>query len=315
MKGYFIGMDVGGTYARLKICDPSGQILHSSEGKGGTISAMGVKTMEERFRALLLPALKTCGLQPEECLGLYMGASGVDSPSLARQYELILENMGFARTRFQVSNDCEMLLSLFSGPCIALISGTGSIAMGRDSASSPIARCGGWSFLLSDEGSAPSISFAAMRALLKHWDGQTECPGLAELITNSTGYASPEALVSWCHQNLQNKDQLARLAPLVEQAANAGDLCAQELQANAVHELFELVETTFRKLHLPEEKFSLLLWGSVATQNLTIRTGLCRMLRQRFPQAKAYLLQSSALDCALQLAMKQSVYGMLHELT
>ena len=308
---YFIGMDIGGTYARLRLVNDEGLALYECEGQGGTISSCGVETMKDRFHALVQPALETCGLSALDCSGLCLGASGVDSPSLKRVYEEILEGLGFSRAVFQAYNDCEMLLSLFGGPCIVLVSGTGSIAMGRLNPTSPLIRCGGWSYLLSDEGSAPSISFAAMRAILKHWDGQCCCATLAELFAKSTGYDTPQQLTSWCHQNLQNKDQLARLAPLVEQAALAGDPCAQALQARAAQQLFELVDTVAHKLKAANDAFSLLLWGSVLTQNVAIRRELCRLTHRSYPRSQACMLGSSALDCAVQLAMHKPAQGLL----
>ncbi len=311
--GYFIGMDVGGTYARLKIVDQAGHALHESEGKGGTISSAGLDKMKERFNRLLMPALCACSLSPRDCLGLCLGASGIDSPELRRSYEDILEGLGFERRILRAYNDCELLLSLFSGPCVVLISGTGSIAMGRTGPDAPVCRCGGWSYILSDEGSAPSISFAAMRAVLKHWDGQLSCPALAELFVRATGLTTPQALTAWCHQNLQRKDLLARFAPLVEEAARAGEACAEGLLRDAARQLFALVETTVRKA-MPQGRFCVLLWGSVLTENACVRGALCRQLERAYPNADILMLRSNALDCAVQLAMGRPAQGLMQSL-
>lgn len=309
--GYYIGMDVGGTYARLKIVNEAGEQLHVCEGQGGTIASVGFDKMRERFRSLLLPALEHAMLQPADCLGLCLGASGIDSPELKTQYEGILTEMGFPLDMIQACNDCELLLSLFDDPCVVLISGTGSIAMGKAAPDAPLCRCGGWSYILSDEGSAPAISFAAMRAILKHWDGQLSCPILADLFTQTFGLNTPQALTAWCHQHLRHKDLLARTAPLVAQAAQAGDLCARAILDDAAQQLFALVDTTAIKIAAPEGRFSLLLWGSVATQNESIRHELCRLLLANHPNAQAYTLSTSALECAVELAMGHPVRGLL----
>lgn len=309
--GYYIGMDVGGTYARLKIVNAAGETLLTCEGQGGTITSAGFDSMQERFRALILPALAQCGLAAADCLGLCLGASGIDSPELKVQYESILTGMRFDPSILQACNDCELLLSLFSEPCVVLISGTGSIAMGKASPDAPVCRCGGWSYILSDEGSAPSISFAAMRAILKHWDGQAFCPILADLFTKAFGLATPQALTAWCHEHLRHKDLLARVAPLVEQAAQAGDQCARAILQDATEQLFALADTTAAKISPADGRFSLLLWGSVLTQNDHVRREMCRLLQATHPQARAYTLRSSALDCAVELAMGRPVSGLL----
>lgn len=309
--GYYIGMDVGGTYARIKIADAAGHVLHAAEGDGGTISAAGYEEMHSRFLRLVQPALDHCGLKPQDCAGLCLGASGIDSPELHAQYVQILTDIGFPDGVIRALNDCELLLSLFQGPCVVLIAGTGSIAMGKAAPDQPVCRCGGWSYILSDEGSAPAISFAAMRAMLKHWDGQLSCPILVELFQEHFGLDTPQALVSWCHQNLHRKELLARIAPLVEQAARSGDPCALQIMKDTAQQLFALAANAAGKINPPQGQFSLLMWGSVLIRNGMIRTEVCRLLRAAYPRATAYTLRTSALDCALALAMNTLPEGQL----
>lgn len=300
---YYIGMDVGGTYSRIKVVDPDGSLLYQGSGEGGTISSAGYDIMEQHFHHLLSTALFPLNLHPQDCLKLCLGASGIDSEELKCQYERILTSFGFSSAIIDAYNDCELLTLLMPLPCIALISGTGSIAMGRSDASSQVIRCGGWSFLLSDEGSGAAISFAVMRDVLKHWDHQVECPLLAEAFTRQTGIHTPAELVHWFHTNLHRKDVLAQIAPIVEMAATAGDVCALRILSNAAEQLFSLVDTMVHRMHLEHKPFSVLLWGSVLLQNDSIRHLLTEKISKAYPLAETQVLQSSALDCAVQIAM------------
>lgn len=300
---YYIGMDVGGTHARIKLVHADGRLLTQAEGQGGTVSSIGYEPMKERFHQLIFSALSACSLRAQDCAGLCLSASGIDSEPLRQQYESILTSAGFDAGVIQAYNDCELLTMLMPPPCIALISGTGSIAMGRQSDASPVIRCGGWSYVISDEGSASNISFQVMRAVLKHWDGQEHCPVLAEAFSALTGIDTPSELVQWCHQNLRNKDVLAQLAPIVEQAAAANDACARRILDKAADQLFELIATLAQRMQPLEGPLSVLLWGSVLMQNHTIRHALSQRIQQAYPLASPQLLKCSALDCAVQLAL------------
>lgn len=309
--GYYIGMDVGGTYARIKIADAAGHVIHTAEGDGGTLSTAGYAAMHRRFLRLIQSALDHCSLKPHDCAGLCLGASGIDSPELHAQYVQILMDIGFSNTIIHAMNDCELLLSLFQGPCVVLVAGTGSIAMGKAAPDLPVCRCGGWSYILSDEGSAPAISFAAMRAILKHWDGQLSCPLLAKLFQEHFGLDTPQELVSWCHQNLRRKELLSRIAPLVEQAARSGDPCALQIIKDTAQQLFALAANTIMKINPPQGNFSILMWGSVLIRNEMILTEVIRLLHTAYPHAAAFTLRTSALDCALALAMNTLPEGLL----
>lgn len=304
--GFYIGMDVGGTYARLKVADERGHTLCEKDGRGGTIRSSGYEQMRSRFRTLVLPNLEQLGLEVEDCAGLCLSASGIDSEQLKQQYMTILADMGFPRECLSAYNDCEMLLALRPEPCIAIIAGTGSVAMGRGWAEGPVSRCGGWSYIISDEGSAPYISLEAMRVVLKHWDSQLEAPVLAQLFAQE-GFASPEEMAAYCHENLAEKDRLAHFAPLVEKAALRGEAQAMKILDMAASGLFRLVKTVMEKMDAAERPVSVLLWGSVLVQNQMVQQALRKKMNAAYPLAEIITLHKSAVDCALRLAMGMDV--------
>lgn len=302
---YYIAMDVGGTHGRLLVADEAGSTLLSTESLGGTIPSVGRVEMEKRLRQLILPALSEAKLDPADCAGLCMGASGIDTPELGDAYIEILTNMNFPLSCIQAYNDCEMLLALADGPAVAVISGTGSIATGRLGAGQPIQRCGGWSYVLSDEGSAMDISFCAMKALLRHFDGQENCPVMARLFAEKYGFDEAERVVEWCHSNLLNKEKLAGLATIAAEAAEAGEETAIGILSGRGEVLASFVTNVAGKLGIRETPHAVILWGSVLMQNAIVRESLIGKLRAEDPCGEVRLLTSTAIECALSLAMKQ----------
>ena len=226
----------------------------------------------------------------------------------------MLRRLGFPGDRIHAFNDCEMLLEMMDPPCIALIAGTGSVAMGRAEPSGPVLRSGGWSYLLSDEGSAPSIAIASLRQLIRHWDGRVESPVLAALAAEKYRFGGAEDVVKFFHSHLEEKDLIAAFAPLTEQAAARGDASARTILLNAADELADLVRSAARKLSVEDRPFRLLLWGSVALRNTLISGRLADSLRKSYPGIRMFGLQASAVTCAARLACGLPVKDLLSEL-
>src|SRR3990170_4420420 len=99
-----------------------------------------------------------------------LGIAGVDREDDHTVIRGIMKRIGL-KARILIVNDA--LVALEAGtpgqPGIVIISGTGSIAYGRNAAGEA-ARSGGWGHVLGDEGSGYWIGRAALRAVLRAAD-------------------------------------------------------------------------------------------------------------------------------------------------
>ena len=77
------------------------------------------------------------------------------------------------KARILVVNDALIALQAGVGdaPGIVIVSGTGSIAYGRND-HGEASRAGGWGYVLGDEGSGYWIGRLALRAVVRHADGR-----------------------------------------------------------------------------------------------------------------------------------------------
>ncbi len=301
---YCIGMDVGGTHARLKLTDTQGKEIGYFEHKGGTITSASYETIRERYHALIMGALNAHGLAPEHCAGLCLGASGIDTDDLHEQYVKMLESMGFDRAVIRAFNDCEVLLNLYADkPCIAIIAGTGSIIMGKGE-DGKIIRYGGWSYLLSDEGSASYIIRKAIEAALKYWDGYGDCAVLASLLESETEMRNQQEAATYYISHIKEKEMISRYAPLVEKAAALNDPTALRILYNAAERLFTGVDVVARQMNIGNAPYVVLLWGSVLMKNAYVSGRLRELLLARFPKAEIVNLEGTAVDCAINIALK-----------
>tara|TARA_R110002072_G_scaffold164879_5_gene317958 strand:- start:16177 stop:17142 length:966 start_codon:yes stop_codon:yes gene_type:complete len=145
---------------------------------------------------------------------------------------------------------------------IALIAGTGSLALGQN-ANGDRARCGGWGSLLGDEGSGYQISHAALRAAVRADDGRGPSTQLHERLLDHHGITSASELIPILHADPNNRIMIASLAPLVFDVAGSGDPVATQIIDQASTDLAEMVKTLIDRLGMPTQPCSLAGTGSV----------------------------------------------------
>lgn len=95
---YYAGMDIGGTNGRLKLKDGDGNILGEFTGPGCSINTDGYDKSRSRCRELVLPALKELELNPSDCMGICVAASGIDSPGYEKMCRDIFEEWDLSPT-------------------------------------------------------------------------------------------------------------------------------------------------------------------------------------------------------------------------
>ncbi len=148
------------------------------------------------------------------------GAAGVDTPDTVRRlYALIADRLPCARVR--IVHDSQLILAaagLDNG--IALISGTGSVAWGRNG--SRTARAGGWGYLLGDEGSGYWVAREAVRRTLALADDGQPTGELGQLLAADCGLPDATELLNHFYTQT-NRRYWAGRARVVFELANAGD--------------------------------------------------------------------------------------------
>jgi len=166
------------------------------------------------------------------CLGL-AGAGRPGDQDIVREWA--------ARTHLadavDVIEDAALLLAAGTpdGWGVAIVAGTGSMAFAR-SADGRTARAGGWGPLLGDEGSGYAIAIAGLRAAARSADGRTPATPLTEQLLTAYGLTRPEELIGVVYRG-GDRAALAALAPVVLEAAEAGDPAADRIVRDAAGEL------------------------------------------------------------------------------
>jgi N-acetylglucosamine kinase-like BadF-type ATPase len=210
IHGSVLGLDIGGSSSRARLVE-DGRIVAEAEGPGANVAALRPRVVESRIRALLADMAST----PIACCA---GSAGAEVPAGRERLERILSAL-LPDCLITVVHDARLVLAAAgfeSG--IALISGTGSVAYGRDGAGRE-ARAGGWGWLVGDDGSA------AWLALGESMLEAVRASGATELMGSLNGLSEPREWAALAGIVFEAASDDAGAALLVERTASAlGDL-------------------------------------------------------------------------------------------
>ncbi|CAN5549577.1 hypothetical protein BH11PLA2_BH11PLA2_05180 [soil metagenome] len=268
-----IGIDGGGTNTKCILADAAtGQVLGYGNSGASNIQAVGVdvglKALDEAIDRAFTAANLMRSTVATACLGL----AGVD-----RQEGLDVINGWAARVgladKVKVANDATLLLAAGTpkGWGLAVIAGTGSIAFVK-SETGKVARCGGWGFLLGDEGSAYQIALKGLHAACRAHDRCGPATKLVQLYLTKMNLATPPDLIAAVYRGPWDRTAIAGLAPLVLDAAAAGDVVATAIVQHEASELARTAMAAMKNNTMPLEGVPVALAGGLLLGSDQFRT-------------------------------------------
>lgn len=245
----FLGVDGGQSSTKAVIGDAAGKVL--GRGRAGPCNhaskSEGRSKLRTAVSAVVDDALDVAGLPvATEFKAACFGMSG----GPADKRDLIAQIVRADAIR--VFDDAEVALegAVQGGAGAIVIAGTGSIALAKDAAGTTV-RCGGWGYLFGDEGGAFSIVRKAVQLALAAEEGWGDQTNLVDLFLGVTATDSVNEAMHCFYRPDWPRDRIARLAPDIDTAAEAGDRCAAEVLQAAGRALGDLAVTVTGMLELP----------------------------------------------------------------
>jgi N-acetylglucosamine kinase-like BadF-type ATPase len=262
-----VGVDVGGTWVR---------VLARREG-GARVSVKTHRVRVQELGALLRTLWKRQRWNPSDVDALVVASRGIwtraDRSALARRLR------GLSRRVMVLSDAQAALLGALDGrPGVLVLSGTGSIVIGRDGRGRWI-RTGGMGPLLGDEGSAFWLGREWLRATTA---GEDFLP--ARRLVYS---ADPVA-------------RIAALAPRVLRSARRGDLRARRIVRAGQTHLASCAREVAGRLQL--EAPVAVSWAGSVVSNPWFRTGLRAAVTRTGLRARWHPPAETPVEAALRLA-------------
>lgn len=240
---YFLGIDGGGSRTTCALGDRD-RILATAEAGPSNILRIGEETARTNLLAAIGAACEKAGAAPSEIRATCAGIAGAARPDVAQSIRTILAST--VSGEIEVVGDVVIMheAALAGQAGVVVISGTGSIAYGRND-SGETARAGGWGHAISDEGSGHWIGVQAVSAVARSFDGRGSTQ-LQQRILRRWDLADLDALVQ--RANAEPAPDFAGLAPEVVAVAGDGDRFATVILTGAAMELASLAESVSRKL-------------------------------------------------------------------
>lgn len=255
---HVLGIDAGGTKTRALLADEDARVLAGALGGGANLRTHGELEVEKVLHGVIEEACAAVDARPE---AVALGIAGADRPADEAVLRAILRRIGF-RERVVVTNDARIAFVAGSERRVglALVCGTGSIAWGRNR-SGEIARSGGWGWHLGDEGSGFWIGERAIRDVLRGADGRGPGTSLDRALSEHFSIARPDQILYAIYDGEFPRTQVARFAPRVAEAAQAGDAVARAILSDAAAELARAAASVRDRLRLEESDYDVVLSG------------------------------------------------------
>ena len=303
---HVIGIDAGGTKTVCLLADEQGQIVSRARGEGANLQAVGELQVEKILHKVMDDAIDSRAIAPAAiCLGI----AGVDRPNDAATVRSIMKRIGF-NSRVLIVNDA--LIALETGlpgqPGVVIISGTGSIAYGRNAAGEA-ARAGGWGYVLGDEGSGYWIGRAALRAVLRAADERGPATVLTPMLLEHFNVAQPQLLLHEVYHQQLKPAQIGALAQCVHDAFVQGDSAAIGILRGAAEELEGGALSVARRLGLTYESFGFILSGGIFRAVPSLEQELTRRLPLSAPRSVVTRLDREPAEGAVMLALQEARGG------
>lgn len=281
-----LAIDAGGTSCRAALCTLDGAIIQYAEGGPCNYQSVGLNQAKENLTRVLteLASQSEQGLSVDQAV---IGMAGLDT---ANDQIVIEKFVGASLSEARIStqnlilnNDgmITLLGSIGEAPGIIVVSGTGSIVLGRSKDGSQM-RVGGWGHRIGDEGSGHAIGQSALKHIFRASDGSEPASGIRYAVLKELQIDTIDDLMAWVYSDEYTVDRVASIAPVVFRLAHAGDATALALLRRAAHDLAEASAAVILGLGLTEEPFDIVIAGGILQKDTLVADEMIRILSDRF---------------------------------
>jgi N-acetylglucosamine kinase-like BadF-type ATPase len=297
----YLGIDAGGTKTDCAVSNGA-ELLGQATGASCKLARVGKERGRENLQAVIRQATQAAGVEASTiqhvCIGM-SGASLAEAVQWAQQTirELIPDSTIYVAGDHVIAHRA----AFGTSPGVLVISGTGSIAFGRNQ-SGETARAGGWGPNVSDEGSAFWVGREAVTAALHAFDfGNAN--GLLATIAECWKVA-PEEVIRMANAS---EPRFPELAGPVVNAAEQGDDTARAIMERAGQALAGLASAVIKRLWPSGGVVPVALAGGVLQGSPLVRHAFREAMKAEQPQAAVSFAFVRPVLGALEIAAQRGV--------
>ncbi|MCD7897151.1 MAG: hypothetical protein LUG50_10850 [Planctomycetaceae bacterium] len=250
---YYVGIDGGGSKTHYLLIDASGNILARRRGEGSSYKQTNAFFVGELLQREVAALIRD--VDPTRVKGVFF-AMPCYGESVPEEQDKATETITRYLEPFPVAyrNDVEAAWAGafgLDGQGVTILSGTGSMAIGRNPAGETV-RCGGWSEIFSDDGSCYWLGIETLRLFTRQADSRRPRGALYRIVRERFSVRDDFDIIDIFHSTyLGRRDMVAGLQILLHDAAREGDDTALALYDAAARELADMAVGLRR--HFPGE--------------------------------------------------------------
>lgn len=275
----YLGIDAGGTKTECALSNGA-ELLGQATGESCKLARVGREKARANLRSVIERTCKSARVLAADVQYVCIGMAGASLPEAVSWVQDTLREIMPSATIYVAGDHIIAHRAAFgTSHGVLVVSGTGSIAFGRNPAGET-ARAGGWGPNVSDEGSAFWVGREAVVSALHAYDmGSND--GMLSLIANRWKIA-PEEVVRVANAA---EPQFAELSAPVAAAAERGDAIAADIIGRAGKALALLGVAVIRRLWPQGGVVPIGLSGGVLQGSALVRAAFKDALRSAYPQA------------------------------
>jgi N-acetylglucosamine kinase-like BadF-type ATPase len=296
-----LAVDAGGTKTAAWLVDlnvpEARQVLGRGRAGAGNPLSVGFDEATRAVTAAIAEARNEANDSSKRVGRLILSIAGAANESVAKQFVDWVRSLGLAE-RVAVVADVLPVLAAGTPDCIgvAVIAGTGSVAFGRNAAGRT-QLCGGWGYLLGDEGSGYYVGQSAISHALNYLELHSESDPLTAALLGALGAIKIMDVTKAIYTSPDPRATIASLAPMVVELAETHDVAAEGILDHAADRLAELVARTAVLIDLADQPFALALAGGLLVGSKRMREHLQSWLQQWTMQCEMTVVNEPLEGC------------------
>lgn len=300
-----LGIDGGGSKTTAKIArlHPDGglSVLGSGHGGPSNFRLAGAEISLVSLNQALDEALSQAQVSTQQVECSVLALAGSSAAEIRQQISDWAESRGLT-TNVDIIHDIVPVLAngTDDGWGVALIAGTGSVAMGVDKSGRRVIK-GGWGHYFGDKASGFALGNNALAAVVEAADGIGPETILSEMVLEKLGIVQARDIISEITSHGDVQRDVAALAPVVSAAADLKDPVACSIVTDAVTEAVKLVTAVVKSMAF-SQAYPLALAGGVACHSELFRTELTARLKLLEPPPASVRVVTEPVMGCLQIA-------------
>lgn len=298
-----VAVDGGGSKTDVVALSMDGTVVDRAIGGGSSPHFIGLEASVRQIDELVRGVSGEAGVASAN---VYL--SGLDFPSEVTEFSDAIAGLAWATPTTTVENDLYALLRAGTSEkdAVAVVCGTGINALGRR-ADGEVARFAAVGLISGDWGGGTGLGESALWHAARDADLRGAPTTLTAAIPGLFGVESITELTRGLHLGKLRWSDLASLAPLVFEHADAGDAVAGELVDRQALEIALMATSCIRRLELEGVAVPVVLGGGViAPRHPRLMASIERELAARAPLARIHHIASAPIVGAALLALESA---------